>query len=115
MEEKKRQGPQAVDFTFSADDPLTKEELALSYSKYYYVPFAPMNPLVSQILAAPVDPATCLTTFISKLRESQMGNIKDFIFVIICHNHYSLSGLMSKGNNLSPSLNRSKSEINERS
>ena len=61
MEEKKRQGPQVVDFTFSADDPLTKEELALSYSKYYYVPFTPMNPLVSQILAAPVDPATCLT------------------------------------------------------
>ena len=79
MEEKKRQGPQVVDFSFSADAPLTKEELALSYSKYYYVPFTPMNPLVSQILAAPVDPATCLTVqdaeklFLPGYLENELG------------------------------------------
>jgi hypothetical protein len=41
--------------------------------------------------------------------------IEDFIFVIIWHNHYSLSGLISNGNKLSPLLNRSKSELNKRS
>ena len=38
-----RTGPRVIDFTFHVDDPLTKEELALSYSKYYYVPFTPLG------------------------------------------------------------------------
>ena len=57
---------------------------------------------------------TTQNKIIDKL-QSLIWNIKDFIFVIICHNHYSLSGLISNGNNLSPLLNRSKSEIKERS
>lgn len=52
---------------------------------------------------------------IDKRIATQNKIIEDFIFVIICHNHYSLSGLISNGNNLSPLLNRSKSEIKERS
>lgn len=46
---------------------------------------------------------------------SSIPPIKDFFIVIICHSHYSLSELISNGNKLSPSLKRSKSELNKRS
>ena len=41
--------------------PLCPEELALSYSKYYFLDMEPINPLAQQILdAGPIDPAKAL-------------------------------------------------------
>lgn len=55
-----RVGPVPVDIKFSASDPLSPQEMALSYCKYYYLPVKPISPLAKQILSKPVDPETCL-------------------------------------------------------